>query len=162
MSAAEATASAAFSFVRTSATLSAMQRFHRWFGVAMLVVFALTGQYMLRAHVAEMATGARLLYRSRHIYILFSGLLHLTLGTHVVRRWDRGPRTLQVVASALLAVGSGLLVAAFFADPPHVDLVPLALPVSRLGIAATAVGTIVHAVAGAIPVPKDGYRIAQT
>lgn len=139
-----------------------MTRVHRWFGIALLVVFALTGQYMLRAHVAEMTAGPRLLYRSRHIYILFAALLHLTLGTFLVRRMDRRARTLQTIASALLVIGSSLLIAAFFDDPRHIDGVPLHLALSGGGIRAVAVGTLLHAIAGALPEAKHVSTVAQT
>ena len=54
-----------------------MKRFHLIFGLTVLVVFLLTGQYMDRFHyhLMYMADGPRMLYRTRHIFILMSGLV---------------------------------------------------------------------------------------
>lgn len=48
------------------------------------MVFLLTGQYMDWYHqqLMYMADGPRMLYRTRHIFILMSGLLHVGLGTY--------------------------------------------------------------------------------
>ena len=61
-----------------------MKKFHLVFGVLVIIVFVLTGQYMDRyhEHLRGMADGPRMLFRSRHIFILLSGLLHLGLGAY--------------------------------------------------------------------------------
>ncbi|HXD32542.1 MAG TPA: hypothetical protein VN643_15580 [Pyrinomonadaceae bacterium] len=48
-----------------------MKRFHLIFGLLVLVIFALTGQYMHRYlnHLEGMADGLRMMYRTRHIFI---------------------------------------------------------------------------------------------
>jgi len=127
-----------------------MRRFHRWFGIAVAVIFLATGQYMrFVAHAGELPIGPRLLYRSRHIYVLMAALINLTLGAYVVSSARHGARITQVVGSALIAIGSVLLVSAFFRDPRHAALVPLDLVFSSWGVRAVASGTVLHAIASA-------------
>ena len=85
-----------------------MKRFHLIFGALILVAFLLTGQYMDRvhAHLHNMPDGPRMLYRTRHIFILFSGLLHLGLGTYFRYRTDTTRRLLQLLGSALVTIAS--------------------------------------------------------
>ena len=62
-----------------------MRRFHLIVGMAVVVVFLLTGLWM-RRHEPPMNTlsdAMRLMHRSRHIYILASGLVNLMLGLYI-------------------------------------------------------------------------------
>src|SRR5687768_12391459 len=61
-----------------------MKRFHLIFGGVVILIFILTGQYMDKflQHLVGMPDGPRMLYRTRHIYILLSGLLNLGIGTY--------------------------------------------------------------------------------
>jgi hypothetical protein len=67
-----------------------MRRYLLWVGVLVVGVFLITGQFM-RHHEPPMGTlgdSVRLMFRSRHIYILASGLVNLMLGsTCGGRRW---------------------------------------------------------------------------
>ena len=68
-------------------------------------------------HLRGLADGPRLLFRSSHIYLLFSSLLNVLLGTYFVpgrTAWRRG---LQCVGSALVAMGPFLFVIAFLREP---------------------------------------------
>ena len=127
--------------------------FHIIFGALAVVVFLLTGQYMDRLldHLRGMPDGPRMLYRSRHIYILLAGLLNLGLGTYFAgahRPWRRG---LQLLGSVLLVAATCLLVAAFFYEPPLAD--PQRVPLSRAGLYTLVVGTLLHLIGG---VRQDG------
>lgn len=124
-----------------------MKRFHLIFGLFMLVAFLLTGQYMDRfhEHLRNMADGPRMLYRTRHIFILFSGLLHLGIGTYFSYRQDAQRRLLQIVGSLLAAVASVLFVIAFFYEP---HLTRLYAPLSKMGVIMIAAGTLLHALSG--------------
>jgi len=124
-----------------------MKRFHLIFGLVMLVAFLLTGQYMDRfhEHLRNMADGPRMLYRTRHIFILFSGLLHLGIGTYFSYRQDAQRRLLQIVGSLLAAVASVLFVIAFFYEP---HLTRLYAPLSKMGVIMIAAGTLLHALSG--------------
>jgi len=81
-----------------------MKLVHMVFGLAVLVVFVLTGQDMAlyHGHLGGMADGPRMLYRSRHIYILLASLLNLGLGAYLTRGLDRRTQILQVVGSGQL------------------------------------------------------------
>ena len=120
-----------------------MKLFHVIFGVAVFIVFLLTGQYMDRYfhHLVGMPDGPRLLYRTRHIFILFSGLLNVGIGVYLVQRPEGWQRILQLVGSILITLASLLLILAFFYDTTRGDL---RAPLSHWGIYAIAVGTLFH------------------
>src|SRR5215212_10277333 len=96
-----------------------MKRLHLWVGVIALFIFLLTGQYMDYLHVRTGVLGetARVMFRSRHIYLLLAGLVNLGLGAYFRAReagWRRG---LQLLGSALVVAAPLLMVAAFFTEP---------------------------------------------
>lgn len=124
-----------------------MKRFHIIFGVIILVVFLLTGQYMDRFHyhLMYMSDGPRLLYRTRHIFILMSGLLHVGIGTYFTLRLTPARRTLQVIGSMLITVATVLFIVAFFYEP-HLEA--LHTPLSLAGTIAIAIGTLLHSFSG--------------
>jgi hypothetical protein len=124
-----------------------MKRFHLIFGLIVLVVFLLTGQYMDRyhAHLMYTADGPRMLYRTRHIFILMSGLVHLGIGTYFVYRTPGWRRILQFLGSALITIAPVLFTIGFFYEPKLEDLYA---PLSKLGIIMTAVGALLHVVSG--------------
>ena len=117
-----------------------MKRFHLIFGLILLVVFLLTGQYMDRfhEHLRFMPDGPRMLYRTRHIFILLSGLLHLGIGSYFSYRVQTWQRALQYLGSALITIG-------FFYEP---HLQGLYAPLSKKGIIMLAVGALLHVVSG--------------
>lgn len=125
-----------------------MRKFHLLFGAAVVVAFLLTGQYMdkFHNHLEGMADGPRLLYRTRHIFILLAGLLHLGLGAYYVRRARTWRRVLQFAGTGLVAVASVLFVAGFFYEPRMRDL---DTPLSHWGAYAIAAGTLLHLLSGA-------------
>lgn len=87
-------------------------------GIA-VVAFLITGQIMGRHEppVAAMEWAERLLFRSRHIYLLCAGLVNLAIGVRFVlpeRAWRRG----AAIAGSLLVLASAVLTFfAFFAEP---------------------------------------------
>src|SRR5215210_5883094 len=96
-----------------------MKRLHLVVGVATLVVFLLTGQYMDYLHVRTGVLGetARVMFRSRHIYLLLAGLVNLGLGSYFSDRGRGWRRGLQLLGSALVVLAPALMLAAFFAEP---------------------------------------------
>ena len=68
-----------------------MKRFHLIIGLTVIVIFLLTGQYMEYVHNRLLPDGTRMLYRSRHIYLLLAGLLNLAIGIYLTARqgWRR-------------------------------------------------------------------------
>ena len=118
-----------------------MKRFHLIIGLTVVVIFLLTGQYMEYVHNRLLPDGTRMLYRSRHIYLLLSGLLNLILGIYFVplpRGWRR---TIQIVGTILIVLSPGLLLAGFFTEP-HKG--PEQTMLAPLGIFAVALGTLFH------------------
>src|SRR5438132_3414067 len=120
-----------------------MKLFHIMFGLAVFIVFLLTGQYMDRHfhRLVGMPDGPRLLYRTRHIFILFSGLLNVGIGAYLVRRDEGWQRILQILGSALIILAPLILILAFFYDTTRGDL---RAPLSHWGIYAIATGTLLH------------------
>jgi len=119
-----------------------------------LVVFLLTGQYMDRfhEHLRYTPDGPRMLYRTRHIFILLSGLLHLGIGSYFVSRMQTWRRALQLLGSTLLTVAPVLFTIGFFYEP---HLQGLYAPLSKKAIIMLAVGTLLHVVSGV----KEGQDV---
>lgn len=123
-----------------------MKRFHLIFGLAIVIVFLLTGQYMEYVHNRQLPDGTRMLYRSRHIYLLLAGLLNLGIGTYFRPQTRGWRRTLQVIGSVLIALAPALLLAGFFSEPQKG---PEHTMIAPLGIFALALGTLFHLLGGA-------------
>jgi hypothetical protein len=124
-----------------------MKLVHMVFGLAVLVVFVLTGQDMAlyHGHLGGMADGPRMLYRSRHIYILLASLLNLGLGAYLTRGLDRRTQILQVVGSGAIILATCLLVAAFFFEAPTGEI--RRITYARNGIFLMLGGTMTHVIA---------------
>jgi len=120
-----------------------LKRFHLIFGLLLFVVFVLTGQYMDRVlhHLQGMPDGPRMLYRSRHIYILLTALLHLGVGSYIQYQTDTLRRMLQWFGSMLITIAALLFLVAFFYEP---SLSGLYAPVTKKGIYLIAVGVLLH------------------
>src|SRR5262245_59561731 len=124
-----------------------MKRFHLIFGLLVVIVFLLTGQYMDRFHnhLEGMADGPRMLYRTRHIFILMSGLLHLGIGSYFRYRLHPWLRIVQLIGSVLVTIASVLFTVAFFYEP---KLQGLSVPLSLKGMILIAVGALLHVFSG--------------
>lgn len=124
-----------------------MKRFHLIFGWLLFVAFLLTGQYMDRVHnhLDGMLAGPRMLYRSRHIFILLTALLHLGIGSYFAYRQRSLQRGLQFTGSALITVAPTLLILGFFIEP---NLAELKAPYAPFGIYLVAFGTLLHFLSG--------------
>lgn len=117
------------------------KRFHLVFGIIVVIVFLLTGQYMEYVGNPLLPDGTRMLYRSRHIYLLLAGLLNLILGTYLIPHPVGRRRTVQLLGSIFVIVSPGLLLAGFFSEPRNG---PDRTMVAALGIFALAIGTLLH------------------
>src|SRR5437764_12587343 len=124
-----------------------MKLLHILLGAFVLVAFLLTGQYMDYLGVRSGALGdaTRMMFRSRHIYILLAGLVNLAVGTYFVRRAGGWCRTLQTIGSVLVLAAPLLLLAAFFTEP---GLPGLRRQFTLPAIVILAVGTLLHAFSG--------------
>lgn len=127
-----------------------MKLLHIVLGALVLVAFLLTGQYMNHLDVRSGALGdaTRMMFRSRHIYILLAGLVNVAVGTYFVRRAGMWRKTLQLVGSILVLAAPLLLLAAFFTEP---GLPGLRRHFTLPAIIILSVGTLLHAFSGAWP-----------
>ena len=119
-----------------------MKRLHLIIGLTVVFIFLLTGQYMEYVHNRLLPDGTRMLYRSRHIYLLLSGLLNLILGIYFVPPPQGWRRTVQIIGTILIVLSPGLLLAGFFSEPQRG---PDQTRVAALGIFSIALGTLLHA-----------------
>ncbi|MDT5123996.1 MAG: hypothetical protein QOC96_3478 [Acidobacteriota bacterium] len=124
-----------------------MKPLHLIFGFLVLVVFLLTGQYMHRYynHLVGMSDAPRLLYRTRHIFILLAGLLNLGIGIYFSYRQQLWRKILQWLGSSLIVLASLLFIAAFFYEPKLADLYT---PLSHWGTYTIVAGTLFHLISG--------------
>lgn len=87
-------------------------RAHWLVALLTLLIFPLTGQYMRHiVGVPHLDSVPRLIFRSRHLFLLLAGVANLALSNS--QPFHRGQR----VASVLIMVAPFFLVAAFFIDP---------------------------------------------
>jgi hypothetical protein len=124
-----------------------LKKVHLIFGIFILIVFLLTGQYMDKYyhHMVGAPDGIRLLYRTRHIFILLSGLTNLGIGAYFTYRLVFWRRALQLVGSGLTFLASFLFITAFFYEPGLKDL---RTPLSHWGTYSIAAGVVLHFLSG--------------
>jgi hypothetical protein len=125
-------------------------------GVAGVVGFLATGQYMDRVHdhLRGMSDARRLLFRSTHIYLLFGSLVNLALGLYLRpalgwRRWVRA------VGSALVLATPFLAAVGFFTEPWLSDL---ERPYSRPAVYGCFAGMLLHLICFSPPGAPDQQR----
>ena|SRR5437868_12323481 len=124
-----------------------MKKVHLIFGACVIVGFLLTGQYMDKFynHMVGVPDGPRLLYRTRHIFILLSGLLNLVIGAYFTYRIQTWRRTMQLLGSLLIFIASFLFFIAFFYEPHFSNL---HTPLSHWGTYTITTGALLHVVSG--------------
>lgn len=124
-----------------------MSRFHLAFGILVFIAFAVTGGYM-RADFPDkdiIPQELRLLMRSRHIYILFSSLIHLSLGIYLSISPVKWRSVLQYLGSLLLSASSGILLWGFVVETYNLGHFS---DVSRWGIYLSLAGIGFHLIGG--------------
>jgi hypothetical protein len=124
-----------------------MKRFHFIFGISMFAAFLLTGQYMdkFHNHLEGAEIGVRMLYRTRHIFILLASLMHLALGLYCHARAGQWQRWLQRTGSAALVGGSLLMIVGFFSEAKARDLTT---PFSHWAMYLSLLGIVLHIFSG--------------
>jgi hypothetical protein len=124
-----------------------MKKVHLIFGAFVVLAFLLTGQYMDKFynHMVGVPDAQRLLYRTRHIFILLAGLLNLGIGAYFKYRIEPWRRTLQLLGSILIITAPFLFVIAFFYEP---SLNNLHTPLSHWGTYTIATGALLHVISG--------------
>lgn len=92
---------------------------HLVVGALTVGAFLVTGLVMSghQPPVGDMDWGARLLFRSRHIYILATGLVNLSLGLGYALPAGPARRSASVSGSMLALASAPLLFFAFFTEP---------------------------------------------
>jgi hypothetical protein len=96
-------------------------------------------------HMRGVPDAPRLLYRTRHIFILMSGLLNLGIGAYFTYRTETWQRALQLLGSILIFTAPLLFVIGFFYEPNRGDL---RTPLSHYGAYAIAAGALLHVISG--------------
>lgn len=133
---------------------------HLIFGIVLFAVFLITGQYM-RADFPDkeaISQDLRQLMTSRHIYILFSALIHLALGIYLQMRPQAWRKIVQFTGSGVLVLSSVFLIWAFIVET--YDLQHFS-DLSRNGIYLSLAGVILHWIGGiARQRSKDGCEKA--
>jgi hypothetical protein len=101
-----------------------LRAIHLGLGILGIVAFVLTGQYMgiFLAGLEGMPDGPRLLYRTSHLYLMWSSLLNLTVGYYFAPASGRNAKWVQAFSSALLLLGPPLILTGFFIESPANDL----------------------------------------
>ena len=125
-----------------------MRRLHLAVGILVVIAFLATGQFMRRHEppMAALEDGLRMMYRSRHIYLLGSGLVNLMLGLYPHARVAGWRRITQALGSVLLLASPILLLMAFLNEPGlgvRADLWQ-----GSFGLFAMFGGSMLHAIAG--------------
>jgi hypothetical protein len=125
-----------------------MKLLHQIVGIIVVIIFLLTGQYLsiYYPHMNGVSDGMRMLFRSRHIYILMAGLLNIGIGTYFSYRPTRWRKALQLAGSLLLLLAPFLLIAAFFSEP---QLPNLQRHFTLPAIEALFAGALLHLLSGA-------------
>ena len=97
-----------------------MRRVHLIVGLLGVVIFVLTGQLMARhvPPVHTMVPELRLMYVSRHIYLLGAALVNLVTGLYLRMAAGGWQRAMQFGGSVLLLLSPALLTLAFLAESP--------------------------------------------
>lgn len=120
---------------------------HLIFGVLLFVVFTVTGSYMRTDFPDKEAIPQelRLLMRSRHIYILFSALIHIALGVYLRMQPALARQIPQYTGSVVLFISSILLVWAFVVETYSLQQFS---DISRYGIYTSLAGVLLHLLGG--------------
>jgi phosphoglycerol transferase MdoB-like AlkP superfamily enzyme len=92
-------------------------------------------------HMIGAPDAIRLLYRTRHIFILLASLINLGIAAYFTYRLERWRRILQLLGSGLIFAASLLFIAAFFYEP---GLSNLYTPFTHRGTYAIVAGIIFH------------------
>ena len=126
-----------------------LRRVHLIIGIAAIVAFLLSGQQLGHHHPAmeQLPPELRMMYVSRHIYLLAGALVNTVLGLYLQLQTPRWRRVLQIIGSILILTSVLALSMAFLAEPP-LGMAGRGWR-SLLGMVALFVGVMTHLVASA-------------
>jgi len=97
-----------------------LRRIHLVVGVAAIVAFVLSGQLLGHHHprMEELPGELRMMYVSRHIYLLAGALVNAVLGLYLCQLPSKWRRVLQIVGSVFILTSVLSLSMAFLTEPP--------------------------------------------
>jgi hypothetical protein len=135
-----------------------MRRLHLAVGIFAVVAFLITGQFMRHRTppMTALSDSSRLIFRSRHIYILAAGLVNLVLGVYLQRQAAGWRKIVQAVGSAFLIAAPTLLILAFIIEPNRG--LREEMPWSHAGLYALFGGSMAHLVSGVVTSAKSLTR----
>jgi hypothetical protein len=136
---------------------------HRWAALASLVIFLVTGVFMMLAFPSIYAgnEAVRFLYRANHVYILLGGLVNWLVGIYGSPHPAVWRRAVQTMGSVLLLTAPMMLVVAFILEPPT-GVAPR--PITVIGISILLAGVVFHS-AGyrrVAPAPEKADELPST
>jgi len=116
---------------------------HRWVGIAAILLFYATGQIMDHRNLDQLPvdSAVRLLYRSRHIYLLFGGMVNVAVWMRFILPASGTGSRIAVVGSLLILVAPVFLACAFFLEPERAGHSSL---LGALGVFASYIGLIFY------------------
>ncbi|WP_298902864.1 hypothetical protein [uncultured Psychroserpens sp.] len=118
-------------------------KFHLFFGIAIVITFILTGQYMHHRydHLKDMELMNRALFRAGHLYILLFGLINVALGAYFNPIKHHLLNKIQWLGSVSIIIASCLVIYAFFTELPTDDI---ERPLTRLSLYVVFFGVTIH------------------
>ena len=124
-----------------------LRRVHLIVGIAAIAAFLLSGQVLGHHHptMEQLPAEMRMMYVSRHIYLLAGALVNAVLGLYLQAQSPGWRRVMQTVGSILILASVLLLSIAFLAEPP-LGIAGRGWR-SLLGMVALFVGVMAHLVA---------------
>ena len=126
-----------------------LRRIHLVMGIAAIVAFLLSGQLLGHHHpsMEQLPPELRMMYVSRHIYLLAGALVNAVLGLYLQMQPSGWRRVLQRIGSILILISVLLLSVAFLTEPP-LGMAGRSWR-SLFGMVALFVGVVMHLVASA-------------
>lgn len=102
--------------------MTTLKRIHFYFGLGIIIHFVITG-FLMRLNyfsVEPQDTLVRMMLRANHIYILFSGLVHLLISYSLQKS---NTKNLHLLASSILILATLGINVSFYIDPiNHLNL----------------------------------------
>jgi peptidoglycan/LPS O-acetylase OafA/YrhL len=111
-------------------------------GIAVVILFAITGQLMRHYYLNETAPDVERLYRrSRHLYLLLVGLTQGGIGVYIIAHQHKLANKIQWLATGLMTLGSACLIYAFFYEIPQ-EIIKT--PISRIAMYILLASAVLH------------------
>ena len=120
-----------------------LKKIHFYGGILLLIIFILSGQYMQHGfnRLQDMSSLERMIFRAEHIFLLFSALLHLAIGTYFTSHSAKPQKYIQAFSSLLMFGASALLLFSFFEEMPTTEI---ERSFSRMGLYLMLAGVSLH------------------